>query len=1004
MTGNLVALLQEGLRHHQAGRLAEAERCYRKVLAGDAGSADALHLLGMVQFARGDLERAASNVERAVRLAPGVAAFHSNLGLIHWRSGRPEQARQSFEQALELDPCFGDALLHLAELLEETGAPEEAEACARRAVAALPGAAGGWLVLGNALRRQGRAEEALDAWRKAIDADAACARAHNNAAALLLEQGRLEEAVEGFRRAVRSDPGWAEAWRNLGAALRARGGHDEALACYREAIQRAPEDVDAHMNLAFALLLTGQFEEGWREFEWRRRRAGRPERRTGLPEWDGRPVDEGAILLYAEEGFGDTIQFVRYAPLVRRLCGKVVVECQQGLDRLLRTAPGVDAAVAGGTAVAGAVCEAPLLSLPRILGLGGGSAPAGTPYLAADPELAACYGRLLVPDGRLRVGIVWAGNPSHRNDRNRSVPLERLRPLFEADRVAAFSLQVGPKAAELASLGAAAAAADLGGLLRDFSDTAAVIENLDLIISVDTAVAHLAGALGKPVWLLLPFAPDWRWGLQSPVTPWYPTMRIFRQPRPGDWENVAASVRRRLELLAAGGAPPLPAAGEQQEAERRRMAVARRETDFARWEDPAQLDPAWEERVRQAARLIPPGARVVDLGCGAMLLERRLPAGCSYVPCDLVRRDERTVICDLNRGQLPDFRDATHIALLGVLEYIFEPDSLLRKLRRAGLPLILSYSPWERTRRLDRPALGWVNELSLAGLIELVEGAGFQLELLEAAGPLQVLMLLRPAGQRRLDAPRVLALSYNNLGNFGDRLGYHMLHSVLPPAAVVEHAHFDPWDAPGGEFDLLVIGAGNSLYPSLLRPEMMELLNRSRRAIGVFGTQYRHSIEPEKLTPVLERLDHWYARCWDDVERFGGGRRNVSHLGDWLIDLFPMARGEDPELLVIGDEIWRDLPLDRTIQRIQQRRRVLSTRVHPLLCALTSAEEVAYREQREDGSGKVSGKFGSMLRDVFGKEYPEEVFFEVDRAAVAAYKELVRRNVEEMRRRIRDML
>lgn len=242
---------------------------------------------------------------------------------------------------------------------------------------------------------------------------------------------------------------------------------------------------------------------------------------------------------------------------------------------------------------------------------------------------------------------------------------------------------------------------------------------------------------------------------------------------------------------------------------------------------------------------------------------------------------------------------------------------------------------------------------------------------------------------------RVLVLSYANAANFGDRLGYHLLNAVLPPHAEVTQAYFKPWTAPPeGEFDLLVLGIGNSLFGPLLSDKLLALLDRVPRKVGIFGTQYPHSLDRARLSAVVDRLDHWFARYEQDVDMYGGGRANVSHLGDWLIDAFPMARGTDARLLRIGDEMWKKgLALDRVIQNIQRHRSVYSTRLHPLLCAFTSAEEVAFEEQREDGSGQSSGKFGALCRDVFGCEFEEKKFWEVDRSAVLAYKTRVRGNM-----------
>ncbi len=574
-----------------------------------------------------------------------------------------------------------------------------------------------------------------------------------------------------------------------------------------------------------------------------------------------------------------------------------------------------------------------------------------------------------------RIGIVWAGAPAHRNDRNRSLACRLFAPLLKIPQVQWFSLQVGPASAQLAEPALENRIRDLAPGLTDYAETAAAISQLDLVITPDTSVAHLAGSLGTPVWTLLPFAPDWRWLLERDDSPWYPSMRLFRQPAAGDWESVMDSVATALrQLLDAepAGAPAIRPAPVQ--------------TDLARWSNVANLHPAWNERARLAADFIPAGATVLDLGCGRMALEGFLPPGCRYTPCDIVRRDERTLVCDFNEQPIPRPPGATHITTLGVLEYIHDWRGFLRQLREFGLPVVLSYCPTDFTAHLDRPAHGWINHLSLRELCEGFSEAGFHLQSSLRPDSNQVLMRIVPALPRLPVRRRVLVMSYNNVGNFGDRLGFHVINSLLPAGAEVHHGHFHPWDVPPGDFDLLVLGIGNSVFHPILTDQLLELTRRIPRSVGIFGTQYREAIDRSRMSQLLDRLTVWFARYEEDVLLYGGGRQNAVHLGDWLISAFPMTRWNRNETLRVGPEVWKDLPLDRTIQDIQNYRNVISERIHPLLCALTSAERVAYTEQREDGSGRNSGKFRSLLMDIFGRTWPESTLFEVPRDAVAAYR------------------
>jgi hypothetical protein len=444
------------------------------------------------------------------------------------------------------------------------------------------------------------------------------------------------------------------------------------------------------------------------------------------------------------------------------------------------------------------------------------------------------------------------------------------------------------------------------------------------------------------------------------------------------------------------------------EAERRKRAIAAGQTDLERWADPARLETLWQARSVLAADLVPAGARVLDLGCGAMTLEQNLPFGCSYQPCDVVARDERTIVVDLNTHGVPEAALAACdlVVMLGLWEYLFKPGEILAALARTGRPILCSYCPTELTAHVDRRALGWVNDYSLPAFLELARENGYRPALQRQIDDLQYLLKLEAGPDLpRAAVKRVHVLSYNNVGNFGDRLGFHVLNEVLPPNAEVSWGTLRPLAPVPERVDLLVIGIGNSLFGDLIDEPLVEAAERARASIGIFGTQYREALPVARLGALIDRLGHWYARSEEDLLLYGRSRPNASHLGDWLVNAFPLASGADDRVLHIGQEIWKDLPLDRTIQQIQRHRKVFSERVHPLLCALTSAAEVGYREQRESGDPTVaSGKFRSLLIDVFGQTYPEGALWEVDRDRVAAYKARVRRNTEELRGRLAALL
>jgi hypothetical protein len=436
----------------------------------------------------------------------------------------------------------------------------------------------------------------------------------------------------------------------------------------------------------------------------------------------------------------------------------------------------------------------------------------------------------------------------------------------------------------------------------------------------------------------------------------------------------------------------------------RNLAVERK-TDVARWSNEQSLEPAWDARAEFAAAYIPAGARVLDLGCGRMALRGFLPNTCSYQGCDLVAREPGTIVCDFNAGAFPAdaAADADVVVMLGVLEYVADADSFFENLRRSKCEIVLSYCPSDFSTALDRPSLGWISHFGLAELAALCDRHGFRVERTDRFDELQILIKLRATDTAAAPLPpcSVAVVSYYDVGNFGDRLGYHMINALLPPQADVHHLSFRALGEARERYDLVILGMGNSVFHRVLNEDTLGILGRGKAAIGIFGTQYRELIQRPLLDRLIDRLDTWFARHEDDVLCYGRGRRNVVHLGDWLIDQFPMARATEDKLLEVGEDLWGELPLDRIIQQIQRHKNVFSARLHPLLCALTSAELAAYTEQREAGSPLiVTGKFRSMLIDIFGRTFPERQFFEVDRAAVSRYKARVHANVARMGERI----
>jgi len=464
-----------------------------------------------------------------------------------YQKGQLAEAERLYRQVLQQQPDEADALHVLSVILCQTKQLEEAETLIQRLVELKPEFIDGWRNLGGVLQEQRRFEAAIASYERALALDPNHADVHQNLSAVLLEIDRPTAAISHAQRLIELKPTSADAYFNLGYALRRAGQVEAAIHCYRQAIALNPDMALAHKNLGHALLLMGDFEAGFQEIEWRWQQPGWARRGFTQPEWDGSDLTGKTILLYAEQGMGDTLQFIRYVPLVKAKGGQVMVECQAELIPLLTQLPDCDRLIPQDAPLPTFDVHAPLMSLPRIFGTTVETVPVQIPYIKAA-------GRRQEADGNFQVGIVWAGNPSHRNDRFRSSSLEAFQPLFEVANVSFYSLQKGTAAQQL-QVGSNYPVEDLSDRLETFVDTATAIAALDLVITVDTAVAHLAGAMGKPVWVLLMFAADWRWIIHRDDTPWYPTMRLFRQTSPGDWAGVFERVKEALkqEVSKAAG-------------------------------------------------------------------------------------------------------------------------------------------------------------------------------------------------------------------------------------------------------------------------------------------------------------------------------------------------------------------------------------------------------------------------------------------------------------------
>lgn len=396
--------------------------------------------------------------------------------------------------------------------------------------------------LGTALFNLNRFDEAGTVYEETLALNARDFIACHNLAVIHQRQGRLRDAADWFRKATRIQPNTALAHLNLGTILRDLGRMDDAWEHLRRAVELDPKLPDAHMMLAWVLLLTGDFARGWAEYEWRWRCPGFVWPNLPAPLWDGSPLNGRTIVLHAEQGMGDMIQFIRYAPLVAEGGGRVIAMCPPSLQRIVARVPGVIQVVTQRGMLPPFDVWLPIMSLPLRFGTTLKTIPARIPYIGIDTSSVAAWAdRLRADPPGFRVGLCWAGNRANINDANRSIPLGKFAPLGQVPGVSFYSLQLGER-----PIGAPPPLIDHTAFIQDFADTAAFMQHLDLIISVDTAVAHLAGALGRPVWTLLPFAPDWRWLLSRPDSPWYPSMRLFRSEPCEPWEPVLQRVCAEL--------------------------------------------------------------------------------------------------------------------------------------------------------------------------------------------------------------------------------------------------------------------------------------------------------------------------------------------------------------------------------------------------------------------------------------------------------------------------
>jgi len=571
-----------GLIAHASGDCEDAVRRLREAIAMNPGDAACHAGLGASLQALGKGDEAASEYRLALKLDPNDAAAHNNFAGLLQRAGNLEDAKLHYERAIALRPGFAAAYCNLGTVLQNRNDLAAAVACLQKALALKPDLAEAHNNLGLVLRKMGRLDEAAAHYERAVALRPDYAEAWSNFGVLLRQMGKLEESAACFVKALHLRPGSAEAFDNLGNTLRDMGRLAESVACHERALALRPDGAQAHNNLGYTLrkqgklaesrasyeqalhldpgspdirwnlslldLLEGNLTDGWLHYEVRFEREENRPRSFPKPAWRGEPLNGARILLHAEQGLGDSMQFLRYVPLVHAAGGRVILNVPRALHRLAARLSGVDTLTVDDEPLPPFDWHCPLMSLPLAFRTTLDSIPAQIPYLTVPEEARQTLDDLHGPKREPRIGLVWSGNPRCTEDQIRSLSLSNFTPLFNLPGLRFFSLQMGAAAAQLRAIDAPVT--DLSPAIGDMADTAALIMGLDLIITVDTSVAHLAGALGKPTWTLIPFAPDWRWLTEREDSPWYPTMRLFRQDAFGDWESVIHKVRARLAALA----------------------------------------------------------------------------------------------------------------------------------------------------------------------------------------------------------------------------------------------------------------------------------------------------------------------------------------------------------------------------------------------------------------------------------------------------------------------
>jgi tetratricopeptide (TPR) repeat protein len=542
---NVSALLKKALAFHEEGRLDDARAYYNEVLVSEPQNIDALHLLGVLKHQQGEHQEAINLISRSLAMHPTHPEALNNLGNALLALQRPEEALASYDKAIALKPSYAEAHLNRGNALHELGQFGAALQSYDTALTLDPTSALAYNNRGDLIRDLGKPEEALAHFDKAIELNPYFDAAYVNRGNVLRSLRRFSGALADFDHAIALNPSSAEAHNNRGNILREIGEYQLATQSFSKALALNPDFAEAHMNQAFSYLASGALMHGWKQYEWRWKLASsdRFKRDFKQPRWNGKEKLRGkSIFIHSEQGFGDTINFCRYIKMLNDLGAHVIFEVQRPLVSLLRTLAGAGDVIAEGSPLPHFDYYCPLMSLPGLLKTTLTTIPAPGQYIFSNAEHVARW-RARLPDSSLpRIGICWSGSPTQENDRNRSIPLSQFVEALPPGALY-VSLQKEVREHDLAALASRPDIIHFGDQIDDFSDTAALIELVDEVVSVDSSVAHLAGAMNQPLCLLLAFNADWRWLSRRRDSPWYHSATLYRQQQIGDWADVLSDAR-----------------------------------------------------------------------------------------------------------------------------------------------------------------------------------------------------------------------------------------------------------------------------------------------------------------------------------------------------------------------------------------------------------------------------------------------------------------------------